>query len=285
MITLTAYLDTRNKNAIDFPLTIRLTANRTSTYIPTNIKIRQEQWQNRCIICHRQAKLLNKVLNEQIARLRLNLAELSNTTDLQRLTASEIRKLLLGEQPTKQQHSFNDYAERYISTKKAVKTKETYYYTLKALSHFTDGRKLLLNEISISFIRQFEAWLQQSCKTNTISIHLRNIRAILNGAIDDDLLPQEAYPFRRFKIKTAPTMKRSLNVEQVRRLMAYPCNKTQCKYRDIFILSLFLAGINMIPMIICLHNILTALSYCYAKQMQRLLLIGERYMSSIPAMA
>lgn len=50
MITLTPYLDTRNKKASEFPLMIRLTANRTSSYIPTNIKIRAPQFPNGSIV-------------------------------------------------------------------------------------------------------------------------------------------------------------------------------------------------------------------------------------------
>ncbi len=249
MITLTPYLDTRNKKATEFPLMIRLTANRTSSYIPTNIKLRAEQWQNEQIVCHRQAKALNRILTEKLAKLRLQLAEVSNTTALNGLKAADVRKLLLNEKQPKNEVAFVDYAQKFICTKKAPKTQETYNYTLKAIERFMGSRKLLLTDISLAFIREFESWLQTSCKTNTISIHLRNIRAIINSAIDDELLPQEAYPFRRYRIKSAPTMKRSLSLEQVRRLIEYPCNNTQAKYRDVFLLSLYLAGINMVDLL------------------------------------
>ena len=249
MITLTPYLDTRNKKASEFPLMIRLTANRTSSYIPTNIKIRAEQWQNEQVVCHRQAKTLNRILAEQLAKLRLQLTEVSNTTVLKGLKATDVRKLLLNEAQPKREVAFADYAQRFISTKRALKTQETYNYTLKAIERFTGSRKPLLTDISLTFIREFESWLQTTCKANTISIHLRNIRAIINSAIDDELLQQEAYPFRRFRIKSAPTMKRSLSLEQVRKLIDYPCNSTQAKYRDVFLLSLYLAGINMVDLL------------------------------------
>jgi len=40
---------------------------------------------------------------------------------------------------------------------------------------------------------------------NTIGIHLRNIRMIYHKAIDDDKADLSQYPFRRFKIRQAPS--------------------------------------------------------------------------------
>ncbi len=50
-------------------------------------------------------------------------------------------------------------------------------------------------------------------KTNSISIHLRNIRAVFNYAIDNE--ETELYPFRKFAIEKEETRKRSLRPEQL----------------------------------------------------------------------
>ena len=57
------------------------------------------------------------------------------------------------------------------------------------------------------------------------------------------------YPFRKFKIKTVETAKRSLSVEELRRLFYFPCEEHQKKYLDMFRLSFYLMGVNMIDLV------------------------------------
>lgn len=79
-------------------------------------------------------------------------------------------------------------------------------------------------------------------KVNAYAIHLRNIRAVFNWAIDEEYTSN--YPFRKFKIQSEVTRKRSLTVEQLRTLRDYPCEDYQVRYRDMFMLMFYLIGIN-----------------------------------------
>ena len=76
----------------------------------------------------------------------------------------------------------------------------------------------------------------------------RNLRAIFNRAIDEEIIPQGMYPFRRFKIKKESTPKRSLTVEELRMLRDYPCEEWQEKWRDMFMLIFYLIGINTVDL-------------------------------------
>ena len=84
--------------------------------------------------------------------------------------------------------------------------------------------------------------MSQTMKINAYAIHLRNIRAVFNYAINEEYTT--LYPFRKFKIKKEETRKRSLTVEQIRMLRDYPCDDYQKKYRDMFLLMFYLLGIN-----------------------------------------
>jgi len=66
---------------------------------------------------------------------------------------------------------------------------------------------LLFEDINYKWIKSFEAFLLQSNAVNSVSIHLRNLRAVFNDAIDEDIISQNIYPFRKFKIKSEPTKK------------------------------------------------------------------------------
>ena len=81
---------------------------------------------------------------------------------------------------------------------------------------------------------------------NAYAIHLRNIRAIFNYAIDENIT--NLYPFRKFKIKHEETRKRSLTLKQLRELINYPCKNFEIRYRDIFLLMFYLIGINAVDL-------------------------------------
>ena len=85
-------------------------------------------------------------------------------------------------------------------------------------------------------------------KINAYAIHIRNIRAVFNYAIDEEITT--LYPFRKFKIKKEETRKRSLTIEQIRVLKAYPCEEFEERYRDLFMLSFYLIGINIGDMLL-----------------------------------
>ena len=100
------------------------------------------------------------------------------------------------------------------------------------------------------FLRQFDDWLSRSGSgVNTRSIHFRNIRAVFNRAIDDEIISQEIYPFRKFKIKNEEKDKVSLTAEQIKKLYKYEFKTPALTMaRDYWMLSFFLCGINPIDL-------------------------------------
>ena len=115
-------------------------------------------------------------------------------------------------------------------------------------------------EITLDWLNRFEHFLKtqhldnhgkviegiRQLKPNAIAIHFRNIRAVINAAIDEELTT--LYPFRRFKIRQEETAKRSLSVEALRTLRDYECEPHQKKYRDLFLLTFYLLGINPVDL-------------------------------------
>ena len=96
----------------------------------------------------------------------------------------------------------------------------------------------------------FDTWMQaKGNSVNTRSIHLRNLRALFNEAIREDYVAQEFYPFRKFRIKSEQTEKRSLTIKELLSLMNFKCEDYQQKYIDIFLISFYCAGINMVDLL------------------------------------
>ena len=68
---------------------------------------------------------------------------------------------------------------------------------------------------------------------------------IHNRAIDAEKISQSSYPFRRYKIKTAPKRDRDMDIEDLQKLRDADLKlKSHKRARDLFMLSFYLCGIN-----------------------------------------
>ena len=130
-----------------------------------------------------------------------------------------------------------EIADRCIATKDG-RTKEVYLHTLVKLRAFAGDAPLYIDDIDRVWLHGFENSI--GGKVNSRAIHLRNLRAICNFALDEELT--DKYPFRKYRIRTEETRKKALTLEQVRAYMALPDPN---EYRDVFLLMLYLRGINV----------------------------------------
>lgn len=83
----------------------------------------------------------------------------------------------------------------------------------------------------------------------TFYIYFASKEEVFNDAIDEELVSQNIYPFRRFKIKTEKTIKRSLSIDELQLLKDFDCEEYLIKYRDLFMLIFYLIGINIIDLL------------------------------------
>jgi site-specific recombinase XerD len=137
--------------------------------------------------------------------------------------------------------NFLYYHDEFASLKTTKGTKNVYAMTRKKIEKYDAG--CTFDTMNYKWLLSFEAYLLKTVKVNTAAIHLRNIRAVFNYAIDEEITT--LYPFRKFKIRKEDTRKRCLTVEQVRELRDYHLIEDwQREYRDIFMLMIYLIGIN-----------------------------------------
>lgn len=142
---------------------------------------------------------------------------------------------------------FTRHFQRFINGKTNKGTKGVYKHTLDKIRSFDpDVDKKSFEDITLKWLTDFEAFCARTASKNARNIHLRNIRAVFNNAIDFDVTT--AYPFRRFKIRPETTRKRSLSVEELRKLFDYPVEPYAELYREMFKLIFMLIGINSIDL-------------------------------------
>lgn len=172
---------------------------------------------------------------------------LATLGELGKMNDKDLRKHLLNKifgktSPSEESKKFVNYLEDFISTKSNKGTLSLYNTTKRKILNF--DKDCTFETIDKKWLLNFEKHLIDSgLKINAYALHLRNIRAVFNYAIDEELTT--SYPFRKFRIKKEETSKRCLTIEQLRMFREYPCENHQKRYRDIFILIFYLIGINI----------------------------------------
>lgn len=156
--------------------------------------------------------------------------------------------------------TFTDYFKSFIE-KKAGRTREIYQNTLDKIIRL-HGDDVPFDAVNHSWLENFDRSMRTSdiCNgrgevlrtglaTNARAIHLRNIRAVFNKAIDEEVIGLELYPFRRFKIEKERTRKRAVSLTQLRALFDYPCETVAEEWAvDMARLIFYLIGINTVDL-------------------------------------
>lgn len=185
----------------------------------------------------------NMYLRNMYNKVEEYMIELNRTGKLRELSDKALKgrlEALLQDKPN-DERTFINYIEEFKQKKSKPGTKGVYHGTLLKIEEYAPT--LALQDIDKRWLEGFEEWMaSKGLNTNARGIHLRNIRAVINYCIDEEYTT--LYPFRKFKIKKEETAHRCLTREQLITLRDYPCEEHQERYRDIFMLMVYLIGIN-----------------------------------------
>ncbi|MEG1861218.1 MAG: phage integrase SAM-like domain-containing protein [Bacteroidaceae bacterium] len=243
MAKIKVILDKRN-NSDSKPVIVVVTRNSDRLRFNTGMTCEENEFNNGNIT----SKAKNCRLREIYTAIEYALIELDRTGELNKINNKKLKDIILFAAFRVKNNSLTllYYLDRFIATKIKDSTKALYVGTKTKIEGF--DKEADFDSVNKEWLLRFQSHLaEQGNRINTISIHLRNIRAVFNFAIDNE--DTANYPFRRFSIKNEETEKRSLSTEDLRTLINYGCEEHQIFYRDIFMLSFFLCGINMIDLL------------------------------------
>lgn len=248
MATVHLFLDKRTMRGSEAQLKIGINKKSSSAYIPLGQWILPSQWDKmrEQVKNHPNKLSINQYLASRRVEVQNVLMRLTAEGKLAKLTATQIKNRILEElEPTGMTNCFMQRFEAYANTRQAPSTKEKYSITMKRILEYDSRAKSrTFEDITKDWLDGFDRFLMQFNKSkNGRNIHFRNIRAVFNDAIDNEITA--SYPFRKFKIRPEATQKRSLTLEQLRELFNYPVEPYQQRYLDMFKLSFFLIGINV----------------------------------------
>ena len=207
--------------------------NQRKVYFKTNIYLKPEHWdkQTSQVCNHPQANDLNTMLFEFI--LHLQAIELSLWKRGIPVTLSLLKDAIKKDKPVNV--TFPVFAKIYVQeSDRKRSTKENLMTTITVLQEFRPG--LDFKDITYTFLKEFEVHLKEKGNSvNTIAKHLRQLRTLVNEAINQGYIPSDAYPFRKYKIKQEKGRKEFLTPDELKRLENLDVDKKLRHVLDAFL--------------------------------------------------
>lgn len=168
-------------------------------------------------------------------------------------TCKELRDLLKSMRPHSSTATFSQVSEQY--QKELIEDGRGSYAGMlqNSLRLFRDfsGGDMFLSEISTVTISEFERWLKRKGLSQTyISMTLSMTRTIINRAIRAQLVTYQLHPFAYWKRPADEEREIDISVDELAAIRdALPRLKKQRIARDLFMLSYYLGGINLIDLL------------------------------------
>lgn len=207
--------------------------NQRKVYFRTNLYLKPEHWNSRNaqVDNHPQAHDLNSMLFEFV--LHLQAIELSLWKRGIPVTLSLLKDAIKKDKPVNV--TFPVFAKIYVQeSDRKRSTKENLMATITVLQEFRPG--LDFKDITYTFLKEFEVHLKEKGNSvNTIAKHLRQLRTLVNEAINQGYIPSDAYPFRKYKIKQEKGRKEFLTPDELKRLENLDVDKKLRHVLDAFL--------------------------------------------------
>lgn len=254
MATIKIIQDRKHRRADGtYRLKLSVSHKQATRHIALDICLLAEHWdtkRERAVRCFGSAGI-NTNLDRTLAEVRQLLISLRVAGVLPSLDCNQLReriKAILN--PATGAGQFATAFDAMLAKQSNQRTREIYQATWNIIKAY-DPNADALQYVGISrqWLTDFDLWLERERhnRPNTRHIHLRNIRAVLNYALDCGA--DFAMPFVRFAMPHEETRKRCLSVEQLRHIITAELPEWKCKYRDVFVLQFYLIGINIVDLL------------------------------------
>lgn len=195
---------------------VEASLNQRKIYFKTNIYLRPENWdkQTSQVIDHPQSNDLNAMLFEFV--IHLQGIELAFWKRGIQPTLALLRDAIKKNTPINV--TFTVFAKEYVKhSDRRKSTKDNLITTINVLKEFRPG--VDFKDITYSFLKDFETYLREKGNgVNTVAKHLRQLRTLVNEAINQGYIHADAYPFRKFKIKQEKGRHEFLTPDELKKL-------------------------------------------------------------------
>lgn len=241
MYRLYFWCDTRRRTASGYPIKAVVSWSGNQQMVSTGMYAEQAFVNGD--FARTEPNLLAKTKN--LAKVREMVSSALLKMEGRNLSAKAIKALVEEAINGKRTKRFLDYVQEFIDTIRVDGTKRTYQTMYNKVEEY--DKSVMLENMTVAWLTKFEQWMiDQGYSVNYYGQVERSIRKVFNYCIDNEITEQ--YPFRRFKCKSGKTAKRNLSAEELRSLRDWPCEPWQEEYRDIFMLQVYMLGIDAVDL-------------------------------------
>ncbi len=125
-----------------------------------------------------------------------------------------------------------------------------YQCTLRSIESY-NAKDILFSDITPKWLEKYQKYMEQKgLRYSTIGMYLRTLRAVVNDAKNNDIIPSALYPFGdkkkgKFEIPIGEGRELALDIKEIKKIAEYVCpSKTIEMCRDLWIYSYLCNGAN-----------------------------------------
>lgn len=150
---------------------------------------------------------------------------------------------------------FSAASNDYITSMEKEDRKSTADLYRRTCKYFTECVKydIMMDGITPRTIKDFDIYMKNEKSLNPVTrgTHMAHLKAIINQAIRDKKVSYEAHPFEYYEKPEGGVREQDITVEEVKMIRdATPKEKSLRMARDLFLLSYYLGGINLIDLML-----------------------------------
>lgn len=152
-----------------------------------------------------------------------------------------------------------------------IGTKVCYENTLANVVKFA-GEQIPIENITVEWLKEFEAFMLPSRSIATLGINMRNIRAMMNIAKRTELIKEKQYPFGigKYEIQTAEGKKKALSSPNMKKLKELILDDMElARFRDLFLFVFYCNGINVADLILLKYKDIENDELCFIREKTR----------------
>lgn len=246
---------------------IRVAHNNETRYIITRFKIESEkQFKNGRVVSHPEAQNINKKLSHILSKY----YDVIDDITPESFTCTQLKEYLENQDKGTPSTTINEVWQTYISNLLDDSRKGTAGLHSLTKRYFEDkyGEKVLLIAFNANTVTGFERTLYKEHNLNDTSVgmHVKRLKVIINYAKKCGLVTYNVEPFAHYVLPQVCERELDITKEDLTKIRdSKPEAKVLIIARDLFMLSYYLGGINLIDLMQINFKGLNELTYIRQK--------------------
>lgn len=250
MSSVKAVIRTKQNSQNLFPIAIRITKDRKTSFLYIGQYIKKNQWDNtkgQVKKSHPDALNINQLILKKLSKVNRGL--LDAETNNKYLSSRNVKSSVI----SKKTNEFFEIAKVYL---KNIEDRRKFHQLdieikrIEVFKIFLNKDKLFFDELNIELLIKFENFLlnERNLSMRTVVNYMITLRTIFNLAITKSVANSQFYPFGKgkYQIRFPETRKIGLNIDEIRILENINGLTYAQEYAlDAWLISFYFAGIRV----------------------------------------